>query len=143
MHYAALMGRFDGFDDLPRNRQRRCDRYSPLSDPISESRSLDKLEHQSAYGVRFFEPKDCGDIWMIQGGEQLGFATKPSQTISISAKQLRQNLQSDVSAKFRVVGAINFAHASSSENASDFVETNACPHRQGHVRSLIEKSARL
>ena len=50
---------------------------------------------------------------MVQRGEDVGFLLEPSETIRISGKCFRQDLQCDLSPELRIGGLIDLAHAPS------------------------------
>ena len=72
--------------------------------------SLDEFENQRVRAGRFFEPIDGADVWVIQGGENLRFASKTREPLGVRGKGFWKNLESDVALQRAVPRAIHLAH---------------------------------
>jgi hypothetical protein len=70
---------------------------------------------------------------VIQGGKNARLAPEPRQPIAIVGDGVGQDLQSHVTAKLRVRGAIDFAHAAPADLSDDFEGAEACARGQCHV----------
>ena len=71
---------------LPRDRQRFVERYASTFlpfEPLGQRPSLNQLEHQRMELAFGLEPVDGGDVWMIQGREDFGFALKARQSVAV------------------------------------------------------------
>ena len=66
MNDPQLVSRFEGFCDLPRDRQRFVEGKGPARDPLGEILPLNEFHHKGADAVGFFEAVDLGDVWMVQ-----------------------------------------------------------------------------
>ena len=87
MDDALLVRRFERFGDLPGDRQRFVDRDRSVRNAIGEGRSLDELHDERLHAVRVFEPVDGRDVWMIQRGEDFGFALEARQPVGIGGER--------------------------------------------------------
>ena len=74
--------------DLSRNWQCFLDREWPLRDPISQRRPFDEFEDQRVHGAGFFEAVDGADVGMIQGGEDLRFASEARKSLRIAGESV-------------------------------------------------------
>ena len=73
---------------------------------------------------------------MIQGGQQLGFATKPSQSLGIGRNTVRQHLDGDLALQSGIKGAVHLAHAAGPEQVEDLIWAEPCTGAQGHCAAL-------
>ena len=78
-----LMGGFEGFGDLLRDRQGFVNGDRPLGDAIRQGRPLDQFEDQRLRALRFFQAVDVPDVGMVQRGEDFGFALEASQPVRV------------------------------------------------------------
>ena len=85
MHDPALVRRIQRAYDLPRDRQSLVERYTSRLpfEPDGKRRSLNQLEHQRVDLAFVLEPVDGGDVWVIQGREDFGFALKPRESVAV------------------------------------------------------------
>ena len=74
---------FEGFGDLPGDRQRFVDRHGSPGDAMCEGLALDELHDQRLDAARVFQPIDAGDMRMIQRRQHLGFALKARQPVGV------------------------------------------------------------
>ena len=58
---------------------------------------------------------------MVQAGENLGFALKPSQPVGISRKRLGQDFQRDLPVELGIGGLIDLAHTPLADKGGDVV----------------------
>ena len=68
-------------------------RDGALGNSVGEGWALDQLQHQCPRVVGFLDAVDGSNTWMIQTGEDLGFALEPGQSVRIRCKRLRQDLK--------------------------------------------------
>ena len=87
---ALLVRRFDGFGDLPRNRQRLVQRNRPARNTVRERVALDEFENQRAHGClrwacrrTLLETVDSADVGMCQRGQHLRFTLEARQPLGI------------------------------------------------------------
>jgi len=71
-----LVSRLQGFADLLCDRQSFIDRNRSTSQPLLQRLAFHQLHHDARLRRRVFEPVDLGDVWVIQGSEDLGFTLK-------------------------------------------------------------------
>jgi len=113
--FAGFMGRFDGFNDLPRDRQRFVERKRAPRDAVRQRRPLDELEHQRMCASTFFESVNRSDVRMIERGEQLCFALESRKTIGIGGEGGRKDLEGDVAIEPRIARPIHLTHTARAE----------------------------
>ena len=106
---------FEGFRDLPRDRQRIVDGNRPLRDAIGERGPLDQLQHERLDAVRFFKAVDRGDVRMVERREHLRLALEAREPIGIAREELGKDLQRDITIELRVTRTIDLAHAACAE----------------------------
>jgi hypothetical protein len=64
---------------------------------------------------------------MIQRGERLGFALEAREAIVVSGKGVGEGLDRDLTAKRRVLRAIDLPHAAFANRRGDFVDAETRP----------------
>ncbi len=62
---------------------------------------------------------------MIERREDLCFPLEAREPIRIVRKRVGQDLQRDITAELRIVGAVDFAHPSAANGPDDFVVSYA------------------
>ena len=67
----------------------------------------------------------CGDVWMVQRGQDFGLASEPGEPFGIIGQGSRQHLDRDLAFQVRVRGAIDLAHAACAEQGDDLVGAEA------------------
>ena len=90
MHDPALVRRIQRVHDLPRDRQSFVERYASSFlpfEPHGKRPSLNQLEHQRVDRAFVLEPVDGGDVWVIQGREDFGFALKPREPAAVRGQR--------------------------------------------------------
>src|SRR5262249_42342825 len=68
-----------------------------------------------------FKTVDGRDVWMIQRGEDFGFALEAGQAIRICAHRRWQHLDGDLSLQIDVGGPVHFAHSAFAELVDDSI----------------------
>ena len=86
MNDPLLVRGFEGLGDLLRDGQGLIDRDRSLCDPIRERRSLDQFHHEGLHTVGVFQAVDRGDIWVVQGCEDLGLPLKAGKPVGIGGE---------------------------------------------------------
>ena len=109
----------------------RCARSSPSTSSIT------RAETPST----FFEPVDGGNVRMIQRREDFGLALKARQSVGISGKRGRQDLDGDLTFQLRVGRPIHLAHPAFADRRGDFVDPEAGTRSEGQIATI--KRARL
>src|SRR5688500_11557842 len=69
---------------------------------------------------------------MVQRSQHVRFALESREPIGIVHKRIRQDLYSDVTLQFAVVGAIHLAHATLAEQGSNFIRAKSGPNADCH-----------
>src|SRR4029077_5384539 len=108
----ALVRRIQRVHDLPRDRQRFVERYASgplLLESFGKRPSLDQLEHQRVDVAFVLEPVDGGDVWVVQGREDFGFALKPRESAAVRGERWRQDLDRDLTFQLRVSRPMDLA----------------------------------
>jgi hypothetical protein len=67
---------------------------------------------------------------MIQRGKDLRFSPKSREPLRVRRERIRQNLQSIVSLKRRVMRAPDLAHAALANQGGDFIGAKECARSQ-------------
>ncbi len=121
------MGELDGLGDLPRNRQGFFYGNRPLCEALGKGRSFHQFEDEGSilYSV------DGSDIWMIEGGQDLGLPGEARQAIRVPRQGVRKDFDGDLASQLGVSGPVNRAHAAFPELSSNPVvsDTGLRDHR--------------
>ena len=83
--------------------------------------------------VLFLSSMNRGNVRMVQGAKDFGFALKPRQPFGITGHGGRQDLDRHLSLEARVGGAKHFAHAAFAEFVDDFVGAEARARCERHL----------
>ena len=59
---------------------------------------FDQFQHEEVCTVVFFKPVYGCDVGMVEGGQQLSFASEPCHTVRVLGELVGQNLDCDLSA---------------------------------------------
>ena len=142
---ALLVCGFEGLGDLFGDGEGLVDWNWPLCDAVRERRALHQLHHEGARAARFFNAVNRGDMWMIQRGEDLGFALKPGKPFRIGGKRFGEDLECDIPFEPRVARTIHLAHPARPEGRHNLMRTESgAGKKHGHetnaVRSARQKS---
>ena len=78
-----------------------------------------------------------GDVGMVEGGEDLGFAREPRQPVRIARKPIRQNFDRDVTIQLRVARAIHLAHAARAKGREDLIRSESRAGCQSHGGRVV------
>ena len=132
MDDALLVGRFEGFGDLLGDGEGFVDRDGPLLDAICQRRPLDQFEDQRSDAVSLLQPVDAADVWVVQRGEDLGFALEASQAVRVGRERLGQHLQRHVPVELRVAGLPDFTHTAFADLGGDGVRAEGRSRLKWH-----------
>ena len=83
-----------------------------------------------------FESVYLRDVWMIEGGEDFGFALEPFQTVGIVRHRGGQDLRRDCPLQVRVGRTVHLAHATDANLSVDAVRANASAGSQDHANRM-------
>jgi hypothetical protein len=128
---------FKGFGDLLRNQQRFVQWNRATRNALRQILALDELHHERLDAVGVFEPVDRGDLRVIQGGEDFGFALKTRQSIAITRDRGRQELDRDLPLQRRVRRPIHLPHSAFTDLGSDGVDAEPRAGSEGQVLRII------
>ncbi len=109
MDDASLVPGFERLRNLARYGERFLDRDGTISDALGQRRSLDELEDECLYPIRFLETVDARDVRMVERRERLGFPLEPRQALVVVCEFLRENLDRNVAVKLRIAGAVDLS----------------------------------
>ena len=127
MDDALLMRRLERLRDLLRDRQRLVEWNRATRDALRQIVALDEFHHEGGDARTFFEPVDGGNVRMIQRREDFGLALKARQSVGISGKRGRQDLDGDLTFQLRVRRPIHLAHTAFADRRGDFVDAERVP----------------
>ena len=103
-----------------------------LSNPISEGRSFDQLQHQRTGIVCFFDPVDSRNTGLVEARENLGFSLEPCKPIRISGKRFRQDLESHLPVQRGIGRLPHFTHPTFTDLGGDCVVAESCADAERH-----------
>ena len=137
-----LVRGFERLGDLCGHRQRVGQRDRAARDPLGQVLALDEFHDQRRDTVGFFGAVDRGDVWMIQRGQQASLAVEARAPPGIDAEDLGQNLDRDVAAELRVVGAIDLPHPAGAQELNDPIRTDRRPRFEPRRRRAERRLAK-
>ena len=109
MDDASLVPGFERLRNLARYGEHFLDRDGTISDALGQRRSLDELEDECLYPIRFLETVDARDVRMVERREKLGFPLEPRQALVVVCELFRENLDRNVAVKLRIAGAVDLS----------------------------------
>ena len=92
---AFFVRAFERIGDLPRDFQGFVERNRAVRDALGQRGTLDQLHDQRAV----FDAVNGGNVWVIEGGQDLGLAVEASETVGVRGEGVRQQLDGDVTAE--------------------------------------------
>ena len=98
-----------------------------------------QFQDKKSGAARFLQPINGGNVWVIQGSEQLGFALEPGNPICVLGELLGQNLDGNIPAELPVLRLKDFSHSAAAYGGRNFVMCKCFPDH-GHGMSLWAKS---
>jgi hypothetical protein len=132
VHDSPVVRRFERLENLPGNGQGFVNRHGPLLDAISDRRPFDHFHDERLDALSLLETVHVRDIRMIQGGEDLRFALKPSEAVCVRGKGIRQHFQGVFALERRVPRAPDLTHPAAAERSADLVRAEAGAGGQRH-----------
>src|SRR5262245_42820579 len=105
------MSSFKSFGDLSGHIERVVCGERTRPQPLSERFAVDELEHQELGVVRFLQPINSGNVWMVERGKHLRFATEARHAFWIDGEGLGENLQRDFTTEVRIARTIHLTHS--------------------------------
>ena len=109
MDYPRFVRSLQRFGDLLRNRERLIQRDCPLRDPVSESRSLDQLQHERPRPLGFLDAVDGGDVGVVEAGEDLRLPFESGEPVRVRREGVGEDLEGDLAVELRVGGLPDLA----------------------------------
>ena len=137
MDDALLVGHFQRFRNLVRDRQRFVNRKRASRNAFSERLAVDQFEDEEQPAVRFVEAVDRTDVRMIERREELRFALEPGEAFGIPRDDIWQDLERHVAIELCIARAIDLAHAARAQSGDDFVRAEARASGQGHAALIL------
>ena len=136
MDDAVIVGGFERFGDLPRDRQCFVDRNRSARDSLRQVLAFDEFHHQCSDTARLFQSVNVRDVRVIQRCEHLRFATESGEAIGIVGNGGKQDLDRNVAIQLRVAGAIDLTHPARTERGEDLERTETGAGNQGDAGSI-------
>jgi len=115
---------FESLRDLLGERQRIGDRDRSGGQTIRKRLAFDVLKDQILLAVCLFEPVNTADIWVVERGEDFGFALEARKAIGVRREVGGQGLDGDLPVESCIDGEIHHAHAAAAEFALDLEWAN-------------------
>src|SRR5262245_41774380 len=103
--------------------------------------ALDQLHDEKVPAVERFHSVQGGDVRVIEGGENPGFALEPRDAIPIVGGCVGQDLHRNAATELRIARAIDLTHSAGSERRDDFVEPESRAGGHRHRPTLILPTA--
>jgi len=125
VHDALAVGVNEGVDDLTGVVDGGVERQFSASEAIGEGFSFEILHHDERHVLVLADVEDRTDVRMRECGRGSRFALEAETRIRIGGVAFEQELDGDIAAKARVVGAVHFAHPAASEEREDFVRADS------------------
>jgi hypothetical protein len=70
---------------------------------------------EEAFVFGLLKPVDRGDVGVIERRQELGFALEAGHSFGIACERLGKELERDLSIQIKVIGQLDFAHASAAK----------------------------
>ena len=83
-------------------------------------------------GRAVLQAVDRGDVGVVEGGQQLRFASEPRHEVRIVRGAGGQGLDRHITTQPFVAAAIDVAHPALAQSADDLVRSDACASSQSH-----------
>jgi hypothetical protein len=141
MDDAFLVCSFHCFGDLAHDRHRLLERHRTSRDAVGKRGPFDELHHQRTRTVGFLEAVDCGDVRMVQRGEQSSFSLQSRDALGIVGERFGENFDGNFAAEASVETAIDLTHPSGAEQSQDLVDAQSSARVDRHVRTPTREAA--
>src|SRR5262249_19601139 len=120
MNNAAFMRMLQGVADLRRKVEDIARRDGVPGNQVPQAGSFDILHHQIIQIVDLAKIKDPDDIGMHEFGQRSGFADEALLSVCVLSEFWTYDLDGDVPIQERLPALVDDAHASVTENFTDF-----------------------
>ena len=114
VHDAAVVCGLERISDLFRETECFFSRYRPARRRLRERIAFDQFHDQGTNALRVGQAIDVRDVWMIEGGQNLGLSLEARQAFRI-AGQVEGRILSATSRFNWCRGSIHLAHAASAQ----------------------------
>ena len=95
--------------------------------------AVPKTDHATGNAPDIFDAVDCGDVGLVEAGEDLRLPREPGETVRISREGVWEDLQRDLAVELGVGGLPDLAHAALAEEGGDVVVPEAGAGTQRHL----------
>ena len=95
---------------------------------VAQRLALEQLHYQRAV----FETVDLGNVRVIEGGERFGLALESGNAISVTGKEVGQDLHRHVAPQLQIARAIHLAHPTGANRSDDFVGSESGSGGKAH-----------
>ena len=137
MRDAVRVGRCEPARDLTGIFDRLACWQCAVGQHVAQRLTAEQFHHGVRRAAIDAEIEDAQDVRMREGCDRLRFALETCERHRIGSQRLRHDLDGDVAIQFRVAGAVNLAHPTSTDGAQNLVATDASPASQRHRRNRI------
>ena len=137
MDDAAAVSFIQSISDLLAIFQNLFQRQRPFLQSFCERLSFHTLHHQKIDAILLANVKKHADVWMIQGGDGLGFPFEPLLANRIGGKMRREDLDSDRAFESHVPCAIHLSHPARAQPRRDLIGSESCPCASAILAGII------
>ena len=120
----------------------RASGRGPRSNRCLQRLAVDVLHHQVVDVVLHPDVVERADVWMVQAGNDEGFAIEAFTTFRVVRQMLRQRLDRDGAVQARVERPVHLSHAARGDECLHFVGTEGASHQPAGRRRLLESANR-
>ena len=85
---ALLVRRFQGFGDLPRDRQRFIQWNRSSGDALGKRGPIDQLDDERGCAIALLQTVNLRDVRMIEPGEDFGFTLEARQPVDVRCQRV-------------------------------------------------------
>src|SRR5436309_4939847 len=137
----AFVCGLDGPGDLAADLQRLAHRKRPAREPLRQGLALDQLEHQVGRAGGVLEPKDPGDVRMVERGQEPRLALEARQPFGILCEGLGEPFDRHLAPETRVARPVDLAHPARAERRGDLVGAEAGTCSERHPDNLPQDAS--
>ena len=121
MNDAFLMRGFEAFSDLDEQGDGFIEWNRTLCDALCQRLAFHQFHDDKLLAVVLFEPMECGDVRVIDLGEEFGFSLEPRESFLVLHEFLRKDFDGDVASELGVSRPIDLAHPAFADGLKDLV----------------------
>ena len=121
MHDPLLVSGLQCFGDLSSDSNRLVYRDRPARDELCERLTVNELQHECVNVRALLEAVNCGDVRVVERGDDLRFPLESGDALAIEREVAREHLERDVSMKCGVVRTVHLTHAAGSDQCPNLV----------------------